>query len=59
MSAVDKAKNAAEKASDRAKEATGKLTSNDSLRAEGEKDQTKGNLKDAGEKARTNPPYGA
>jgi|GEM_PF-2200851 uncharacterized protein YjbJ (UPF0337 family) len=59
MSAVDKAKNAAEKASGKAKEATGKLTSNDSLGAEGEKDQTKGNLKDAGEKARTNPPYGA
>lgn len=52
MSAVDKAKNAAEKASGKAKETTGKLTGNDSLRAEGEKDQTKGNLKDAGEKVK-------
>ena len=52
MSAVDKAKNAAEKASGKAKETTGKLTGNDSLRAEGQKDQTKGNLKDAGEKVK-------
>ena len=52
MSAVDKAKNSAEKASGKAKETTGKITGNDSLRAEGENDQTKGNLKDAGEKVK-------
>jgi uncharacterized protein YjbJ (UPF0337 family) len=52
MSAVDKAKNVAEKAGGKAKEATGTVTGDDSLRAEGENDQTKGNLKDAGEKVK-------
>ncbi|WP_375484890.1 CsbD family protein [uncultured Jatrophihabitans sp.] len=49
MSAIDKLKNAAENAVGKGKEATGKATDNDELRAEGDKDQRKASLKDAGE----------
>jgi len=49
MSAIDKAKNAAEDATGKVKEAVGKVTGNEELEAEGKTDQTKSDLKDAGE----------
>ncbi|MET1042812.1 MAG: CsbD family protein [Microbacteriaceae bacterium] len=45
----DKAKNAAEKATGKMKEAVGDATDNPDLEAEGKADQTKANLKQAGE----------
>jgi uncharacterized protein YjbJ (UPF0337 family) len=53
MSTRDKAKNAAEKATGKIKEQIGKATGNKSLEAEGQSDQAKGNLKDAGERSKT------
>jgi len=50
MATTDKAKNTAEQAKGKLKEAAGEITGNDRLRAEGKADQTKGNLKQAGEK---------
>ncbi|MGA3218740.1 MAG: CsbD family protein [Acidimicrobiales bacterium] len=50
MATTDKAKNTAEQARGKLKEAAGAITGNDKLRAEGKADQTKGNLKQAGEK---------
>ncbi len=52
MSFVDKAKNKIEEAQGRGKEKTGEATGDDKLQAEGQTDQTKGNLKDAGEKVK-------
>jgi len=52
LSALDKAKNKAEEVGGMAKERTGEATGDDSLRAEGEADQAKGNLKQAGEKVK-------
>jgi uncharacterized protein YjbJ (UPF0337 family) len=52
MSGIDKLKNKAEQVSGAAKEKVGEHTGDDSLRAEGKKDQVKGNLKDAGEKVK-------
>lgn len=52
MSATDKAKNAAENVSGKAKEAAGKATDNEDLEAEGRSDQSKADLKDAGEKVK-------
>ena len=52
MSAEDKAKNTAEQATGKVKEAAGKITGNESLEAEGHGDQAKGNLKQAGEKVK-------
>ena len=52
MSAEDKAKNNAETAKGKVKEATGKATGNESLEAEGHGDQAKGDLKQAGEKVK-------
>lgn len=49
MGFMDKAKNAMEKASGRAKEKTGEATDNRDLQAEGKRDQTSGSLKNAGE----------
>ena len=49
MAATDKAKNSAERAKGKVKEAAGKVTGDDNLRAEGETDQMKGSLKQAGE----------
>lgn len=49
MSGADKFENAAEKLGGKAKEATGKATDNERLEAEGKGDQTKANLKQAGE----------
>jgi uncharacterized protein YjbJ (UPF0337 family) len=49
MSAADKIKNAAEDIAGKAKEAVGKVTNNDELVAEGKADQTKSDVKQAGE----------
>ncbi len=47
-----KIRNAAEKVSGKSKEATGDATGNDRLKAEGKGDQTKADLKGAGEKVK-------
>lgn len=52
MSATDKAKNKVEEVAGKAKEAVGKATGDRSTEAEGKTDQTKSNLKDAGEKVK-------
>ena len=52
MATIDKAKNTGQQAKGKMKEAAGKLSGNDKLRAEGRADQTKGNLKQAGEKVK-------
>ncbi|HEV2885917.1 MAG TPA: CsbD family protein [Jatrophihabitans sp.] len=52
MSALDKAKNKAEEVGGVAKEHAGEATGDDSLRSEGQADQVKGNLKQAGEKVK-------
>jgi uncharacterized protein YjbJ (UPF0337 family) len=49
MSAADKIKNAAEDLAGKAKEAVGNLTNNDELAAEGKADQSKADVKKAGE----------
>jgi uncharacterized protein YjbJ (UPF0337 family) len=50
MSALDKAKNKAQEVTGQAKEKAGQVTGDEDLAAEGQADQAKGNLKDAGEK---------
>jgi uncharacterized protein YjbJ (UPF0337 family) len=52
MSALDKAKNKAEELGGAAKEHAGDATGDDSMKAEGQADQAKGNLKQAGEKVK-------
>ena len=52
MSGTDKAKNKAQDIGGKAKEAVGKVTGDDSTRNEGKADQSKSNLKDAGEKVK-------
>ena len=52
MGLGDKIQNAAEKAGGKAKEAAGNATGDESLKAEGQADQTKGDLKQAGEKVK-------
>jgi uncharacterized protein YjbJ (UPF0337 family) len=52
MSGTDKAKNKAEELGGKAKEGVGKATGDRSLEAEGNADQVKGNLKQAGEKVK-------
>jgi uncharacterized protein YjbJ (UPF0337 family) len=52
MAAVDKAKNTAERAKGKVKEVAGAVTGDDKLRAKGQADQRKGNLKQAGEKVK-------
>ena len=52
MGLADKAKNKAEEVQGRGKEAAGRATDDDELKAEGKADQTKGNLKQAGEKVK-------
>ena len=52
MSAVDKAKHAMDDAEGKAKEALGRATGDKSTENEGRKDQSKANLKDAGEKVK-------
>ena len=49
MGADDKIKNAAEDLAGKAKEGLGKATDNERLEAEGNADQSKANLKKAGE----------
>ena len=50
MSGVDKIKNKAEELGGRGKEALGDATDDRDLQAAGQKDQSKANLKQAGEK---------
>ena len=52
MGLADKAQNKAEELKGEGKEAAGKATDNDELKAEGKTDQAKGNLKQAGEKVK-------
>ena len=52
MSAADKAKNAGQDAAGKAKETVGKVTGDHSTEAEGKTDQSKADLKDAGEKVK-------
>ena len=52
VSGIDKAKNKAQEAKGRIKEATGKATDDRSLEAEGKGDKVAGNLKQAGEKVK-------
>ncbi|WP_300009051.1 CsbD family protein [Pseudonocardia sp.] len=49
MSFVDKAKHKAEEVIGEVKEKVGELTGNDELRAEGQKDQVSGNVKQTGD----------
>ena len=51
MSFGDKIKHAGEEAVGKVKEATGKVTGNESLEAEGQADQAKADVKQAGDKA--------
>ena len=52
MGTEDKAANTAENLKGKAKEAGGKLTDNERLEAEGKGDQSKADLKQAGEKVK-------
>lgn len=52
MSGVDKAKNTIEDAAGKAKEGVGKATGDKSTEAEGRTDQSKADLKNAGEKVK-------
>ena len=52
MSGIDKIKNKAEELGGHGKEAVGDATGDRDLQAEGQKDQAKGNLKQAGEKVK-------
>jgi len=52
MAATDKAKNEAQRAKGKVKEVAGKVTGNEKLEAKGHADQTKGNLKQSGEKVK-------
>ena len=50
MSAMDKLNNKAEELAGKGKEQVGDATGNEDLKAEGQGDQAKGNVKQAGEK---------
>jgi uncharacterized protein YjbJ (UPF0337 family) len=52
MGADDKIQNAGEKLAGKSKEAAGKLTGDEKLEAEGQMDQSKSDLKSAGEKVK-------
>jgi uncharacterized protein YjbJ (UPF0337 family) len=52
MGAEDKTSNKVEEIQGQAKEKIGEATGDDELRAQGERDQTKANLKQAGEKVK-------
>ena len=52
MSAMDKIKNSVESAAGKAKEKLGNATDDKDMQAEGQKDQTKGDMKQAGEKVK-------
>ncbi len=49
MATTDKAKNKLQSTKGKVKEAAGKATGNDRLKAKGKADQAKGSLKEAGE----------
>ena len=49
MSGTDKIKNKVDEVSGKGKQAAGAATGDESLKAEGNKDEAKGNLKNAGE----------
>jgi uncharacterized protein YjbJ (UPF0337 family) len=52
MGLVDDAKNKAEELAGKAKQKIGEVTGNDDLKAEGKKDEAKGDVKQAGEKVK-------
>ena len=52
MGLTDKAKNEAEIAKGKVKEGVGDATDNERMQAEGEADQSSGNMKQAGEKVK-------
>ena len=52
MSAVDKAKNAVQDTAGKAKEGLGKVTGDSSIEVEGKGEQSKADLKNAGEKVK-------
>ena len=52
MGIDDQARNSAEDAQGKVKEAAGDLTDNDRLKGEGKKDQAKSSVRDAAEKAK-------
>ena len=52
MSGMDKMKDKAQELSGQGKQAVGEATDDRDLQAEGQKDQAKGNLKQAGEKVK-------
>jgi uncharacterized protein YjbJ (UPF0337 family) len=52
MATIDKAKNSTQQAKGKVKELAGRATGNNKLQAKGKADQTKGNLKQAGEKVK-------
>lgn len=52
MSTVDKMKNAAQQVEGDVKQRVGDATNDESLQAEGKKDEAAGNLKQAGEKVK-------
>jgi uncharacterized protein YjbJ (UPF0337 family) len=52
MATEDKARNKVTEMKGKAKEAAGQATGNEQLEAEGQADQAKGNLKQAGEKVK-------
>lgn len=52
MGTEDKVRNKVQEAKGEAKERLGKATDNEQWQAEGQADQTKGNLKQAGEKVK-------
>jgi uncharacterized protein YjbJ (UPF0337 family) len=52
MATIDKAKNSSQQAKGKVKELAGRATGNNKLQAKGKADQTKGNLKQAGEKVK-------
>jgi uncharacterized protein YjbJ (UPF0337 family) len=52
MATIDKAKNSTQQAKGKVKELAGRATGNNKLQAKGRADQTKENLKQAGEKVK-------
>lgn len=52
MAGTDKVKNDAQRGKGKIKEAAGKVTGNERLEAKGKADQTKGDVKQAGEKVK-------
>jgi uncharacterized protein YjbJ (UPF0337 family) len=52
MAGTDKVKNEVQRGKGKVKEAAGKVTGNERLEAKGKADQTKGDVKQAGEKVK-------